>query len=147
MVLKGSTTINASKEKVWAFLTEAEGVSQCAPGVETFEVLEPNKSFRVLAGIGFGTVKVKFNTDVEWLELDPPHRGKMKAHGKAPGSAADVITEMALSDAPSGGTQLDWSANVAINGTIASLATRLMGSVAQKLAGAFFECAKGKIEN
>ena len=38
-------------------------------------------------------------------------------------------------------------ADVTISGSIASLATRLMGSVAQKLAGAFFECAKGKIEN
>ena len=146
MQLKGSTIINAPRQRAWDFLTAAEGVSACAPGVERFEITEPNKRFKVVAGIGFGTVKVRFHADVEWLEMDAPNRGTMKAHGTAPGSAVDVMTEMVLSDAAAGGTQLDWSADVNVVGTIASLASRMMGSVAQKLAAAFFDCAKGKIE-
>ena len=146
MLLKGNTTINAPKENVWAFLTNAESVSQCAPGIESFEVIAPNLSFRMLACIGFGTVKVTFNTEVTWLALEPPHQAKMKAHGTAPGSSADAITEMVLIEMPDGSTQLEWSADVAIHGSIASLATRLMGSVAQKMSGAFFECVKGKID-
>ena len=53
---------------------------------------------------------------------------------------------MNLSEAADGGTQLDWMADVTVQGTIASLASRLMGSVTQRLTGEFFECVKGKIE-
>jgi carbon monoxide dehydrogenase subunit G len=70
----------------------------------------------------------------------------MKAHGKAPGSAVDASSEMALMPNANGGTTLDWTADVVVLGTIASLAARLMGSVTEKLTGEFFSCMKAKIE-
>jgi carbon monoxide dehydrogenase subunit G len=82
---------------------------------------------------------------VEWVELDAPNKAIMKAHGTAPGSAADVHAEMTLSDSPAGGTDMHWEAEVNIMGTIASLASRMMGSMAQKLRGQFFDCVKAQI--
>jgi carbon monoxide dehydrogenase subunit G len=100
----------------------------------------------VVVAVGFGAVKTTFSTDVEWVELHPQDRATMKAHGKAPGSAVDASSEMTLSANPSGGTSLDWTADVVVLGTIASLAARLMGSVTEKLTGEFFSCMKAKIE-
>src|SRR6185295_16574894 len=45
-----------------------------------------------------------------------------------------------------GATELRWSADVTVVGTIASLAARLMGGVTQKLTSAFFEEVKKRIE-
>jgi carbon monoxide dehydrogenase subunit G len=146
MHLQGTVTINAPRSRVWEYLTDPHQVSQCAPGVEKVEIVEEGKKFRAIAAIGFGTVKARFAGDVEWLELDAPNRAKMKGHGNASGSAADVISEMKLSDAPTGGTQLDWTADVTVVGQLASLAARLMGTVSQKLTSAFFECIRKKIE-
>ncbi len=146
MHLEGTVTINAPRLQVWAYLTDPHKVSECAPGVESVEIIEPNKTFRGTASIGFGTVKARFVGDVEWLELAAPERAKMKAHGTAPGSAADVISEMSLSDLPGGATQLHWTADISIVGQLASLAARLMGTVSQKLTGVFFDCVRKKIE-
>jgi len=146
MHLQGTVTINAPRAQVYEFLTDPNQVSQCAPGVESVEILEPNKRFRGTASIGFGTVKARFVGDVEWLELVAPERAKMKAHGSAPGSAADVISEMILSDAPAGATLLTWTADITIVGQLASLAARLMGTVSQKMTAVFFDCARKKIE-
>jgi uncharacterized protein len=146
MKLSGSITINAPRERVWAFLTDPHQVSQCAPGVESVEVLVPGEKFRAKAGIGFGAVKATFVGDAEWVELDAPNRAKVKAHGKAPGSAADVVSEMVLSDGPDGGTTMDWTADITILGQLASLAARMMRPVSQKLTGQFFDCARKKIE-
>lgn len=146
MQFNGQTTIAAERQQVWEFLIDPEQVSQCAPGLESLTVVEPGKRFEVVAAIGFGTVKVKFVTEVEFTELVPPDRAGMKAHGTAPGSAVDVLAEMALSDAPEGGTALDWKADVTVSGTITSLASRLMGSVTKKLTSAFFDCVRKKIE-
>jgi len=146
MHLQGNVTINAPRPQVYQFLTDPNQVSQCAPGVESVEIIEPNKRFRGTASIGFGTVKARFVGDVEWLELVPPERAKMKAHGGTTGSAADVISEMTLSDLPAGATQLHWTADITIVGQLASLAARLMGTVSQKMTGVFFDCVRKKIE-
>ncbi|MBI3361916.1 MAG: carbon monoxide dehydrogenase subunit G [Chloroflexi bacterium] len=146
MHLEGTTTITAPREKVWKFLTDPNFVSKCAPGLETMEIVTPDKQFRAVASIGFGTVKARFVTDVEWLELDEPNRAKMKAHGTAPGSAMDAVSEMFLTQGANGATEMKWTADVVVVGTIASLASRMMGSVTQKLTAAFFDCVKKQIE-
>jgi carbon monoxide dehydrogenase subunit G len=146
MKLSGSVTIKASRAKVWAFLTDPMQVSQCAPGVEKVEVVEAGRKFRATAGIGFGTVKARFTGDAEFVEMDAPNRAVIKAHGNAPGSAADVASEMILNDGPDGATVMSWTADITILGQLASLAARMMAPVSQKLTEQFFECAKKKIE-
>lgn len=147
MNFDGEVTIAAERQKVWNYLTDPEAVSKCAPGLESMKVIEPDKRFEAVAGIGFGTVKVRFVTDVQWVELDPPNMAKMKAHGNAPGSAADVLAKMELADGPQGGTVMTWSADVKVSGTITSLASRLMGSVTKRVTQNFFDCVKDALES
>jgi len=147
MNFKGTVKIRAPREKVWNFLTDPNQIASCAPGLESVEILEPNEKFRAVASVGFGAVKVRFVTDATWMGLEPPNRARMKFHGKAPGSAVDGTSEMVLSDGDSPAeTVLHWSSDVAVVGTIASLAARLMGPVTQKLTDAFFESVRKKIE-
>jgi carbon monoxide dehydrogenase subunit G len=53
---------------------------------------------------------------------------------------------MLLSEVSPAATALKWTAEVTITGTIASLASRMMGSVAQKISGQFFDCVRAKVE-
>ena len=147
MNFKGTVTINAPREKVWKFLTNPEQLADCAPGLESLEILIPNEKFRAVASVGFGAVKATFVTDATWMDLEPPNRAKMKIHGKAPGSVVDGTSEMMLRDGDKPGeTVLNWSSDVTVIGAIASLAARLMGPVTQKLTDAFFESVRKKIE-
>jgi len=146
MKLDGQVSMAAPRETVWAFLTDPHQVGQCAPGLESLEVLEDGKRFQAVVSVGFGSMKARFTANVEWLELDSPNRAKMKAHGTAPGSTADATSEMILTQGDNGGTNLAWTADVTIQGTIASLASRLMGSMTQRLTGEFFNCVKGHVE-
>ncbi len=146
MHLSGSVIIQAPRETVFDYLTDPQKVSQCAPGVESIEILVPGQKFKATAGIGFGSVKATFTGEAEWVELDRPNRAKVKARGNAPGSAADVVSEMVLTDGAGGTTQMDWNADIAVLGQLASLAARLMTPVSQKLTAQFFDCARQKIE-
>jgi len=147
MLFEGTVSINAPQEKVYAFLTDPNLVSQCAPGLDSMQIIIPDKQFKVIASIGFGSVKVTFDADVEWVELQSPSYAKMKAHGKAPGSGADVVSDMRLSSNPENTiTEMKWTADVAIVGSIASMAARLLGGMTRKLSGAFFDCVKSKVE-
>jgi carbon monoxide dehydrogenase subunit G len=146
MQLKGDVTIRAPRKKVWDFLTDPEQIGQCAPGVEKIEVIEPLKRYRGIVSVGFGAVKARFSGEVEILELDEPNRAELKAHGSATGSVADAVSEMHLSDGPDGATLLHWTADVIVAGQLASLASRLMVPVSEKLAGIFYEQVRKKIE-
>ena len=146
MHLEGIVNIRASRAAVWQYLTDPHKVSECAPGVESVEVIEEGKKFKATAAIGFGTVKAKFNGNAEFVELEAPNRAKIKGHGNAPGSAVDVTSEMFLSDGPNGSTEMKWTADVVVLGQLASLAARMMTPVSQKLTEQFFSCVKQKIE-
>jgi carbon monoxide dehydrogenase subunit G len=146
MHLEGIVNIRASRAAVWQYLTDPHKVSECAPGVESVEVIEAGKKFKATAAIGFGTVKAKFNGNAEFVELEAPNRAKIKGHGNAPGSAVDVTSEMFLSDGPNGSTEMKWTADVVVLGQLASLAARMMTPVSQKLTEQFFSCVKQKIE-
>jgi carbon monoxide dehydrogenase subunit G len=146
MKLQGEVTIRAPRKKVWDFITDPDQVGHCAPGVETIETIEPLKRYHGVISIGLGSVKARFSGDAEVLELDEPNFAKMKAHGSTSGSVADAVSEMRLSDGPDGTTVLDWAADVVVSGQLASLASRLMVPVSQKLAQVFYSQVKRKIE-
>ncbi|TFH37020.1 MAG: carbon monoxide dehydrogenase [Anaerolineales bacterium] len=138
--------ITAPRERVWAFFTDPHAVGACAPGLESLDVLIPDEKFEIKGSVGFGAVQIHFVAQVEWLELNEPERAKMKAHGTAPGSAMDALASLELREISEGETELLWSADVTVSGTIASLASRMMSSVTKKLAAAFFACAKRELE-
>jgi carbon monoxide dehydrogenase subunit G len=146
MVLKGNVAIRAPRKKVWDFLTDPNQIGQCVPGVEKIEIVEPNKKYRGIVSIGLGGVKARFNGDVDVLELDEPNRARLKAHGTATGSAADLVSEMSLSDDDGGCTLVNWTADVNVSGQLASLAARLMVPVSQKLSEQFYNEVRLRIE-
>ena len=147
MQLKGDVTIQAPRKRVWDFMTDPEQIGQCAPGVEKIEMIEPLKKYRGTVSIGFGSVKARFSGDVDILELDEPDYAKLKAHGSATGSVADAVSEMRLSDGPNGSTIVHWTADVNVAGQLASLASRLMAPVSQKLSNQFYEEVRKRIES
>jgi carbon monoxide dehydrogenase subunit G len=146
MRLQGDVTIKAPRKKVWDFMTDPNQIGQCAPGVEKIEMIEPLKRYRGVVSVGFGAIKARFSGEVEILELDEPNRAKLKAHGSATGSVADAVSEMHLSDGPDGSTHVHWTADVNVSGQLASLASRLMLPVSQKLASQFYDQVRKKIE-
>lgn len=146
MQFEGMVDIQAPREKVWEFLTSPDLVSQCAPGVRSVEVVIPDKQFKAVATIGFGSAKATFQADIEWMEVYPHRFARMKAHGITPGSGVDVISEMRLTTHDKV-TILSWTADIVVVGSLASTAARLMDGITRNLTTAFFDCVRGKIED
>lgn len=146
MEFSGVVDIPAPRERVFAFVTDPNRVGACGPGVESIELIDETH-FRAKAKVGVGFISARFVVDLEIAEQQPPDMAVIKAHGQAPGSAVDATAEMTLSDGPSGGTRMDWSADVAISGSLASLGARLIEGTANKMIGQTFDCMKSKLES
>ena len=145
MRFEGSVEIAAPRDRVWAFVTDPNQVGQCGPGVESIEVSD-DTHFKATAKVGIGFISAKFKVDMEFASLTAPDEALIKAHGQAPGSAVDADASMRLSDGANGGTVMDWSADVNIAGTLASVGARLIEGTANKMIGQTFDCMKSKLE-
>ncbi len=145
MEFSGTQTIAAPIEKVWAFLLNVNNVAACAPGFQSMEETG-TEEWKAVVAVGLGAVKAKFTLDVTRPEMHEPERMVVKARGKAPGSAVDMFGDMDLTSIEDGQTRMDWKANVVVSGTIASVGARLLSSVAERLAGQFFDCLKATLQ-
>ncbi|MGH7499579.1 MAG: SRPBCC family protein [Gemmatimonadales bacterium] len=133
----GSPEINGSREHVWSKLLDPDFVGASAPGVETVEAIDPTH-FKVISGLGVGSVKVRFKLDVELFDIVERQSLKMRARGKAPGSMVDVVSSLQIADAGPGKVRLDWSATSEVSGTVASVGARLLEGTARKLTEEFW---------
>jgi carbon monoxide dehydrogenase subunit G len=131
---------------VWDFVSDPQKMGSCGPGVETVETIDENK-FLARAKVKVGPIAAKFTVDAEFLERVEPDRARVRARGKAPGSAVDGTAEMKLRDGDQPDTTImDWSADVQISGMMASLGARMIEGTANKLIGETFTCVKSKLE-
>ena len=145
MKFYGSVEIKAPREKVWAFVVDPEQVGSCGPGVQSIEMLDDGR-FKAHAKVGVGFIAAKFVVTAAFKEMDPPNEATILARGNAPGSAVDATATMALRDGEAGVTVMDWTADVNISGTIASVGARLIEGTATKMIGQMFDCIRGRLE-
>jgi carbon monoxide dehydrogenase subunit G len=145
MQFSGTTEINAPRERVWAFVIDPQQVGWCGPGVESIEEVDATH-FRARAKVGIGIISARFVVNLELADSQEPDRAVIKASGQAPGSAVEATGEMRLSGPEGGPTTMDWSGDVAILGTIASVGSRLIEGTADKLIKQAFDCMRAKLE-
>lgn len=146
MKFEGTVEIATPRDRAWAFLMDPQKVGSCGPGVESIEVVDETH-FRARAKVGIGFISARFLIAMEMTDLDPPSHATILAHGQAPGSAVDAMARMDLRDGDAAGTSvMDWSADVNISGTLASVGARLIEGTAHKMIDQTFACIKTKLE-
>jgi len=145
MHFDGTVEINAPRARVFEFLMDPNQVGSCGPGVESIEVIDADH-FKAKAKVGVGFISARFVVDIEIAERIDPDKAVLKVRGQAPGSAVDGNAEMNLSGPAEGPTTMDWTADVNIAGTLASVGARLIEGTATKMIGQTFDCIRSKLE-
>ena len=145
MQFQGTVSILAPRDRVWAFLMDPDQVGGCGPGVESIEVIDADH-FKAKAKVGIGFISARFTVEMTVAERVEPDLAVLKAHGQAPGSAVDATATMALTGPAEGPTTMDWAADVAISGTLASVGARMIEGTADKMIGQTFACIRAKLE-
>ena len=145
MRFEGTSDIAVAREKVWAFLTDPQRVTACAPDVQKLDVTDPTH-FTVIVRTGVGPIKATFTMTVEFADLRPPESAVVLARGQAPGSAVEMRNTLELAEAGPDRTTMRWSSDVNVSGMIASVGARLMQGAADKITQQVFACIKQTLE-
>jgi uncharacterized protein len=144
--LEGTHELEASRERVYQTLVNPEVLQRCIPGCERLEKTGEN-SFSATIRAGVGSVKGVFEGKVRLEDLREPEHFRMVVEGKgAPGflkGSGDLDLEQVDNI-----TKVNYTGDLQIGGTIASVGQRMIQGTAKMMAAQFFTClgAEAKTE-
>ncbi|HEY4350443.1 MAG TPA: carbon monoxide dehydrogenase subunit G [Paraburkholderia sp.] len=139
MEFTGSQTIAASREHVWRGLNDATVLQACVPGCEAFTA-ESDDEFKAVVVASVGPVKARFKGTLLLSDRDAPNGYKIAGQGEGGIAGFGKMTAtVTLADAEEGGTLLTYVAEAQVGGKLAQIGSRLVTSVANKLAAEFFK--------
>jgi carbon-monoxide dehydrogenase small subunit len=137
MEFKGTQTIAASRQVVWACLNDPRTLQQCIEGCESFEAVEDGR-WQAVVRAAVGPVKARFKGTVTLSDRQPLRGYRLSGEGE--GGIAGfgrMNAVVSLADAPEG-TSLSYVAEASVGGKLAQIGSRLVNSVAMKMADTFF---------
>jgi carbon monoxide dehydrogenase subunit G len=124
MRVEGEKTFNAPRERVWQVLNSPDSMAQTMPGVESFDVQDPQHwTANVKIPLGLGGLRMKIN--FEKTEEREPEFAKLSAKGEGVGAIMNMQTQFELSEAGEG-THMKWVAEVSIAGPVGSMGQRVL---------------------
>jgi uncharacterized protein len=137
MDMTGTYTIPASREVVWAALNDPDVLKACIPGCEQLQK-RSDTEFEAAVVAKIGPVKARFTGNVNLSDLAPPagYRITGQGSGGVAGFAKGGATVRLVEDGPN--TVMTYEAQAQVGGKLAQLGSRLIDSVARKMADEFF---------
>jgi carbon monoxide dehydrogenase subunit G len=135
---KGSQTIMAPREMVWKCLNDPAMLQACVPGCQSFTAKDADEFLAVVVA-AVGPVKATFRGNLVLSERVPASSYRIAGEGEG-GIAGfgKMNAQVNLADVE-GGTLLTYIANAEVGGKLAQIGSRLVSSVANKLADEFFK--------
>jgi carbon monoxide dehydrogenase subunit G len=124
MRVEGTRDFEASRERVWAVISDPAGMAGLMPGVEGFEVID-DTHWRAKVKVPLGLGGLKMTMDFEQLEERPLEFASMRGKGKGMGAMMDMTTSFTLSG-EGDSTHMEWGADVKLAGVLGSMGQRVL---------------------
>jgi carbon monoxide dehydrogenase subunit G len=141
MEITGIQTIAATRQKVWDALNDPDVLKKSLPGCESVERTSANE-FKVIMAAAIGPLRARFNGMLKMSDIQAPEsctmvfEGQGGAVGFGKGNSSVKLTES------HGQTELTYTADAQVGGKLAQVGSRLIDSVARKMADDFFKAFK-----
>jgi len=143
--ITGKYTIHAPREDVFGRLIDPDSIASCLPGVEKLEKVGDDE-YSMSMNIGIGMVKGTYTGKVRLSNMNAPTDYQMYVEGSGrPGFIKGTGT-VRLADGEESSTEIEYEGDVEVGGPIGSVAQRMLGGVATRMVGQFFECIETQIK-
>lgn len=139
--------IRATKDDLWAFISDPETLTECVPGAERIDRVSPDRyTLDITRGVSHLTVSL--SGEVEFVERNEPDWivASGFAHDTKTGSDFDILAAMELSELDEETVELTYSAEVAFSGGVSSLGTGLLRPIVKRDVDTYFENIRNGIE-
>lgn len=144
MEILGQQVIAASRQKVWDALNDPDTLKACLPGCELVERVSPEE-FRVIIKTAIGPLKARFQGSLKITEAQAPDSCVMQFEGQGGAVGFGKGTSSVFLKEVAEGTELSYEAKAQIGGKLAQVGSRLIDSVAKKMADDFFKAFQNEL--
>ena len=134
MKVEGTREFKASRETVWAVLNDPAQMANLLPGVESFEV-EDERHWKANVKIPLGLGGLKMSMNFDKVEERAPEYAKLVAKGTGVGAMLNMETQFHLNEVSTGGTAMEWVADVKIAGPVGSMGQRVLQPIVNQQVG------------
>jgi len=145
--IENTFQVEASPDKVYAFLLDVNRVVGCVPGAELSEVLDPN-TFKGKVKIKVGPVTVAYAGTARIVDRDETSRtATLSGEGRettGPGNARATAKMRVVEEG--GGARVEVSTDFTVAGRVAQFGRGLMEDVSKSLVAQMADCIKAKLE-
>lgn len=138
MLVSGEYSIPADRDSVWQALNATAVLQACIPGCTGITQLSECE-YDATVVTQFGAIRGSFGARVQLTDLVPPERYTLKVEGRGGLAAYCRGTVRIVLKAEGSGTALQYDAELALAGRLASLGARVAEIAARKFAQDFFQ--------
>jgi carbon monoxide dehydrogenase subunit G len=147
MDIEKSFSIAAPKAEVWEFITSAEKVATCLPGIEEVHVHSPGQYTGVMK-IKIGPIRTSIKADVTEIEQRAPEFITYSIKGEEGGRASRITAKarLALTTVSSNQTDVKFTSHAVIIGRLGKFAGGVMNKLADSMSEQFITAFRLQLE-
>jgi carbon monoxide dehydrogenase subunit G len=136
MKIEGTHELRADPQRVYETLVDPAVLQRCIPGCERLEKTGEN-SYSMTLRAGVGSIKGVFTGSVSLEDLNPPRHFRLIVDGKGQPGFVKGAGDIDLTGV-NGVTQVSYSGDIKVGGTIAGVGQRMLQGAAKMMASQFF---------
>ncbi|WP_405146672.1 carbon monoxide dehydrogenase subunit G [Sphaerisporangium sp. NBC_01403] len=145
MKVVGSAVVGVDRGRVWAALQDPAVLVRTIPGCERLESTGGD-TYRMTVTAGVASIKGVYQGEVALSDPEEPERFTLRARGAGAPGTVDATVRITLSEVDGGATRVDYDAEAVVGGMIGGVGQRMLGSVAKKTAGEFFNAVEQHLQ-
>ncbi len=145
MQVSGTTTFQASPERVYQVFTDKGALARATPGIQSLEQVGEQK-FEATMKVGVAGITGTYKGTLELQDLRPPEHFTLALAGEgSPGFVRGTAQFDFVTQAE--GTQVNYLWDVQVGGLVAGVGQRVLGGVAKLLIGQFMNAMQKELVN
>jgi carbon monoxide dehydrogenase subunit G len=147
MQIQETFTVDAPPPTVWKFFEDIERVARCVPGVQSVDVVGPDR-YKVLATQKVGFISATFEMAAQIESKDPLKSLALSSVGKSVKGAIGNLRSKDRLDfeaTPEGGTRVTLTSEVAVGGMLGALGHKAIASKSREITEKFAQALQAEL--
>jgi hypothetical protein len=138
MTLTGAHTVNAPAKKIWDMLMDPEILARITPAITRLEKLDA-ENYKAIAEVKIGPVGGEFSGNLKLTDIQEPDTFTLNIQQNSKIGNANAVVKMSLKALSDMQTELSFTGDVKLSGTLNMMGQRVLTPVANMLSKQFFE--------
>lgn len=145
MHLDGTHTLNASAETIWALLMDHEVLARVTPSITRLEP-QGDDHYIAVAEVKIGPVEGSFKGNMSVADKKEQEQFTLRMQQNSQMGNVNAEGQLILNKVSEEQTEIVFSGDAKLSGTLARMGQRLIGSVANMLIKQFFKNLEKEIQ-